>query len=302
MASIYDNPERAGEARINERIFAIQKRYPFVRITQAGCSVCERPIFALTIGAMNSPAMFVGGTHGMEWASVLTVLRLCEDMAALYSKRGAYLYGITVSEALLQSGVVFLPLLNPDGYELRRRGRAACAARARTLAHFPDSDFPYWQSNARGVDLNRNFNAAFWEARRAAAEYGVKGASPTRFGGPFPFSERETRAIKKAIAMYRPRTLYALHSQGEEIYWRYADRMPKESRYIAEVLSALSGYKLCDPETVALGAGLKDWFIKKYNRPGFTIELGLGKNPLPYCDFDEIYQKVRRMLFVALII
>lgn len=301
MTSIYENPERAGEAEINERIFAIQKRYPFVKIVQAGRSVCERPIYALTIGAMNAPAIFVGGTHGMEWASVLTTLRLCEDMAALYSKRGAYLYGITVSEALLHRGVVFLPLLNPDGYELRRRGRAALAARPRTLSRFPDSDFPYWQSNARGVDLNRNFGASFWEARRAAAEYGVVRPSPTRYGGPFPFSEPENRAVKKLIAMTRPRALFSLHSQGEEIYWRYGANMPKESEYIAKTLAALTGYKLCEPVAVALGAGLKDWFIKKYNRPGFTIELGRGTNPLPYSDFEDIYAKVKRALLVAAI-
>lgn len=294
MVDVFRYPALASEAEINETIFNIANKYRGARARSIGETVCERQIYAVEIGNMNNPAIFVGGTHGMEWASTLVTLKLCAEACEEYN--------VTLRDALSRRGAVFVPLLNPDGFELRRRGRAAAAARARALSRFPDADFAFWQSNSRGVDLNRNFDASFWEARRAAAEYGVNGASPTRFGGPFPFSERETRAIKKAIAMYRPRTLYALHSQGEEIYWRYADRMPKESRYIAEVLSALSGYKLCDPETVALGAGLKDWFIKKYNRPGFTIELGLGKNPLPYCDFDEIYQKVRRMLFVALII
>ncbi|NLC78489.1 MAG: gamma-D-glutamyl-meso-diaminopimelate peptidase [Ruminococcaceae bacterium] len=299
MTDIFKSPRLASEVEINERIFAIQRSFPFVKIRRAGRSVCERPIYALTIGAMNAPAMFVGGTHGMEWASALTVLRLCEDMAALYARRGAYVYGITVSDALLHRGVVFLPLLNPDGYELRRRGRAACAARARARSRFPNSDFPYWQSNARGVDLNRNFGAAFWEARRAAAKYGVVRPSPTRFGGPFPFSEPETRAVKKLIATCRPRSLFSLHSQGEEIYWRYGATPPEGSEYIAKTLAALTGYKLCEPETVALGAGLKDWFIKRYDRPGFTIELGRGTNPLPYSDFDAIYERVQKALLVA---
>ena len=36
--------------------------------------------------------------------------------------------------------------------------------------------------------------------------------------------------------------------------------------------------------------GYKDWFIQTYNRPGYTIEAGLGENPLPISQFDEIYK------------
>ncbi len=27
--------------------------------------------------------------------------------------------------------------------------------------------------------------------------------------------------------------------------------------------------------------GYKDWFIQDFNRPGYTLELGEGQNPLP---------------------
>ena len=35
---------------------------------------------------------------------------------------------------------------------------------------------------------------------------------------------------------------------------------------------------------------LKDWFIQEYNRPGYTIEAGIGESPLPISQFDEIYK------------
>ncbi len=35
-------------------------------------------------------------------------------------------------------------------------------------------------------------------------------------------------------------------------------------------------------------AGYKDWFIQTWRRPGFTIEAGIGKKPLPLSQFDEI--------------
>ena len=37
-------------------------------------------------------------------------------------------------------------------------------------------------------------------------------------------------------------------------------------------------------------SGYKDWFIKAFHRPGYTIEAGLGENPLPLTQFDEIYR------------
>ena len=43
-------------------------------------------------------------------------------------------------------------------------------------------------------------------------------------------------------------------------------------------------------------AGFKDWFILEYDKPGYTIECGLGENPLPISEFDEIYPAVRALL------
>ncbi|MDR0287596.1 MAG: peptidase M14, partial [Clostridiales bacterium] len=34
-----------------------------------------------------------------------------------------------------------------------------------------------------------------------------------------------------------------------------------------------------------------DWFIQEYNRPGYTIEVGLGENPLPISQFNTIYRE-----------
>lgn len=36
-------------------------------------------------------------------------------------------------------------------------------------------------------------------------------------------------------------------------------------------------------------AGYKDWFIKEFNKPGYTIEAGKGINPLSMNQFDKIY-------------
>ena len=51
-----------------------------------------------------------------------------------------------------------------------------------------------------------------------------------------------------------------------------------------------------DPEGLASLGGFKDWFIGEFNRPGFTVELGKGQNPLPMSDLDDIYCRVEEML------
>ena len=46
-------------------------------------------------------------------------------------------------------------------------------------------------------------------------------------------------------------------------------------------------------------AGYKDWFIKVFRRPGFTIEAGSGENPLPIGQFEEIYRDNLGILVTA---
>ena len=74
----------------------------------------------------------------------------------------------------------------------------------------------------------------------------------------------------------------AFHSQGKVIYWQYGDMQPSGSRRIGELMSRISGYELDEADGLSSYSGYKDWFIKEFSRPGFTIEVGLGKNPLPY--------------------
>ena len=58
---------------------------------------------------------------------------------------------------------------------------------------------------------------------------------------------------------------------------------------IARAFSAVSSYAVETTPYASGFAGYKDWFIQNYNRPGYTIEAGLGDNPLPISEFDRIY-------------
>ena len=82
----------------------------------------------------------------------------------------------------------------------------------------------------------------------------------------------------------------ALHSQGEVIYWKYLNYEPENSKRIAEYFGRVSGYTVEQTPIASGYAGYKDWFIESYDRPGYTIEAGLGINPLPMSQFEKIYR------------
>ena len=86
-----------------------------------------------------------------------------------------------------------------------------------------------------------------------------------------------------------PQLTLAYHTQGEVIYWRYLDLEPRGARDIADTFAAVSGYSAEDTPFASGFAGYKDWYIREFDRPGYTVEDGLGRNPLPLSQFDKIY-------------
>lgn len=83
--------------------------------------------------------------------------------------------------------------------------------------------------------------------------------------------------------------ILAYHTQGKEIYWQFQNYAPYNSYLIGQQLANASGYALTDVPYNSSFAGYKDWFLQEYHRSGYTIEAGIGENPLPISQFDEIY-------------
>jgi g-D-glutamyl-meso-diaminopimelate peptidase len=73
---------------------------------------------------------------------------------------------------------------------------------------------------------------------------------------------------------------------------------PPESQVIAAEFERVSGYRAV--QFIDSFAGYKDWFIQEFRKPGFTIELGSGINPLPLSQFDEIYEEVLGVFLASL--
>ena len=84
-------------------------------------------------------------------------------------------------------------------------------------------------------------------------------------------------------------SFHAYHTQGQEIYWNFQNINPPNGYEIGEKFAKASGYLLTEVPYNSSFAGYKDWFILYFDKPGYTIEAGLGENPLPISQFNEIY-------------
>lgn len=274
--------------------------YGFLRAFPVGQSCAGREITALKLGTADEYVLFTAAFHGSEHITVNILLRFMEDMCAAVRDDGE-MAGMNVRKALFGRGVIFVPCVNPDGCEIALHGAAGCGALGSVINRLCRGDFAHWNANLRGVDLNHNFDADWEKLRARERRAGIFGPSPSRFGGFRPESEPETLALTELCRTSRIRHVVALHTQGEVIYWSYGERKPPRSESMAGIMATASGYALDVPVGLAEGGGFKDWFISEFGRPGFTVELGRGENPLPVCETDGIYERVREMLLLAAI-
>ena len=276
------------------------EEYTFLKKGIIGKSCSGKGIHLLKLGSGESYSLIVAGVHGSERITSNILLMFIEELCHTLKNDGC-MADIKVSKALKGRGVIFLPCLNPDGCDISLLGKKACGEFGDKIGNLCKGDFAHWNANLRGVDLNHNFDAGWEDLRKKEKEMGIFGPSPTRFGGYKPHSEPETVALTELVSRINIRHCMALHSQGEVIYWSYGNKTPPKSRKIAEILATSSGYALDVPMGIAKGGGFKDWFIEKFQRSGFTVELGLGKNPLPIDEAEEIYNRVKEMLLLYII-
>ncbi len=273
-------------------------KYSAAKILILGESLMGRkiPLIRLGMGAHN--VVYFGAHHGMESITSKLLVRFAYDFCE-YLQANKRLYGLSLDYLYATRSIYIVPMLNPDGVELSVNGLDDGNPLAERLISMNGSrDFTKWQANGRGVDLNHNYDAGFEEYKQLEAEQGILGGCAGRYSGERPESEPETAAACNLLrSLGDVKLLLSLHTQGEEIYYTYGDKMPPRSEMLARQMSRLTGYRLSKPEGRAVYGGQKDWFIKEFGMPGFTVECGRGENPLPASDFGGIYTRIREMLF-----
>lgn len=279
----------------------LQSRYPFIKVEIAGKSVLGKNLYTLKMGNGPVEVFYNAAHHGLEWITSPLLLKFAENFAKAHSE-GRKMRGYDPRDILKQNTIYIMPMVNPDGVDLVLKGLKRDNPFYDQLIVWNKGRMNFgtvWQANIRGVDLNHNYDASWELSKQAEPTYGVHGPGPTRFSGTLPESEPESKAVADFTRNHNFKLVIAYHSQGEEIYWTFEDKTPAEAQRIAQLFSRVSGYAMAQPTGMTSFAGYKDWFIDKFRKLGFTIEVGLGNNPLPISQFSKIYQDQEGLLLMA---
>ena len=211
-----------------------------------------RPINSYRLGHGTAAVVVVGGIHGgYEWNSIL----LAERLLAHYEAHPAQLPdGVSLH---------IIPNANPDGLFaiLGFEGpfTPADVPVADPIVYLPG------RFNANGVDLNRNWDcqwtsAAQWRDRQVS-------------GGPFAFSEPETRGLRDFLPTLDPVVVVFLHSAANAVFISGCGAPHPPSYEPASVYGRAAGYpvhELFDPYVITGDAG--DWLTTQ-GIPSFSVEL-----------------------------
>ena len=288
-------------ASVAEAVRDLAAEFPFLTASCIGKSILGKDLPVLVLGNGPKKILYVGTHHGMERITADLLLRFVRDFCELY-RLDRTVYGISLSWLLECCSLHVVPMLNPDGADYAVHGVADDnPLRNRVIGMNGGSeDLRRWQANARGVDLNHNYNAGFAEYKKLEAKEKIPCGASTRFSGQEPESEPETRALCNYIRFHAPfRAVLSLHTQGEEIYWKSRGKTVPGSEASVRKLSALCGYRLSEAEGLASYGGLTDWCIGSCGIPAVTLECGKGENPLPMSEAFPIYAGLRKALFQA---
>lgn len=224
---------------------------PVVKII--GKSVEGRDIESYTYGSGEKHVAFVGGIHGgYEWNSVLLAYEFIDHLKANPDELGADLK------------VTIIPSANPDGLfdVIGKEGRFAMTDVP------PSGSVPVGTGrfNARGVDLNRNFDCKWkpestWRSQKVSA-------------GVAPFSEPEAQAIQAFVLENKPDAVVFWHSQADAVYASECESgILPGTLAIMNAYAGATGYKAVDTFDAYEVTGDAEGWLASIGIPAITVEL-----------------------------
>lgn len=205
-----------------------------------GTSSQGRPINAYYFGSGTTTVLYTGAIHGSEVSTKLLMDRWIQDLEAKARDVPAHIT------------VVVVPTVNPDGY----------ASGSRT--------------NARNVDLNRNFATSDWQKDITT----VSNQPFPGGGGETAMSEPETKAIAALAQRLQPKVILSYHSIGGMV----AANQAGNSTSLAATYAQSSGYRNVTGQSdttfeYSVTGTADDWYAQAIGIPSILVELGSHTSP-----------------------
>ncbi|MDX2020891.1 MAG: M14 family metallopeptidase [Deltaproteobacteria bacterium] len=228
--------------------------------TIVGHSVQGRPLYRFDIGPKDAPPVFLTALiHGIEVIGSVALFHILRDMAQ----------SLPGQRTLGNMRLVMMPIVNPDAFatNMDRLDRGWPALR---------------RTNARGVDLNRNFPHVA-PIERFHLFSGSRWRGSPHYQGPAPFSEPETQAIRRVVEQVRPQLSIGFHSFGNMLLypWAFSPRPNKRHAhyrqladgFLANLKDTKYSFRQASQFYPTVG-DLDDWLDHEHGTLAMTIEVG----------------------------
>lgn len=189
---------------VSTKTYSYALKTTCARVVSIGTSIQGRKIYSYSYGTGEKKILFYGSIHGSEANTSSTMNKWKKELELHFDRIPS------------DKTVIVIPTLNPDGVANKSR------------------------FNARGVDLNRNFDTSDW----VEGTYFKDKFYPTG-GGTFPFSEPESQAIKNQMVNLHPYLTLAYHSAAGYVI---PSALAKSQEY-GNIYSQLAGYRYITPGT-----------------------------------------------------
>ncbi len=276
--------------QLHKDIAALQAKYPtLLQVSSIGKSELGRELTLLIVGDPNAAhhVIIQAAIHGREHMTTWTVMAMTE-------------YWLSQNMAGMENTCFHIvPMFNPDGVYLAQTGdytaeQLEIYKRDKRKGNTNLSQEEYaanWKANGLGIDLNRNFDAA-WKVTFSRAE-----PSSERYKGTAPNSAAETAALSRYTLEVMPDVTISIHSTGSFMYYQYGNKVGVNdaTESLALAIKGVSGYMLMDSSGVDAG-GYKDWCMDSLEIPSLTIEIGCDFCPLAKRELYSVFIRNLRMM------
>ena len=279
---------------LEQNIHSLLKVYPFLNLEILGHSVLGNPIYCIKFGLGKKQVFYSGAIHANEWIVSPKLMKFIEEFSSSYTNNSD-IYNYYSKDIFNKTTFYIAPMLNPDGVDLVTDNLDKILnvySKVNSITKkYPKIPFTSgWKANINGVDLNLQFPAGWKNAKEIKYSQGYVSPAPHDFVGIFPLSQPESLALYNYTVSHDFDLIITYHTQGKEIYWQFENYAPANAYDVGLKFANASGYSLSDVPYQSSFAGYKDWFLQEYQRPAYTIEAGIGENPLSLSQFNEIYK------------
>ncbi|MFR3005094.1 MAG: M14 family zinc carboxypeptidase [Blautia faecis] len=266
-------------------LWEIAGRYSsFCQFRVIGNSHDERMIPMLEVGTGAQMIFCVAGINGTQALLPELLLKMAGEYCRAYECGWKLDEFYEVKKLLDKIRICLIPILNPDGYEIRQNGFGAIRnpvyRQMLRMQSIPAEDFGY---NARGMDISHNFPTVHYIRSRMGEE---------------PASENETKALIRIIQEYDGRGLLTFAQSGREIIYYHCQQgvgsLPKSYRLARHMQKSSSYHLEREQMTESARRNLREWeprnntIFKRKNSRHFVLKYQLK------AEMEEALKRIKR--------